>query len=66
MTEQSILATLEKIKSRTVKFPTEITPYDAAILIQEREMLLRVAISLEKQIQMLQKERYIFKVIKKS
>ncbi len=44
---------LLKIQERPLKLPYQITPPEAAALIRERELLLKIAIALEEQNQYL-------------
>ena len=49
MNDIDVLDTLEKIKSRLDIIPVEMTSYETTLLLQEREMLLKIAIMLEKE-----------------
>ena len=49
----NIKARLQEIKSRPIGLPYEIKPPEAASLIREREILLKIAIALEEQNQYL-------------
>ncbi len=51
-----IKARLEEIQARPVGLPYEIKPPEAASLIRERELLLKIAIALEEQNQYLLKK----------
>ncbi len=54
-----IKARLEEIQARPVGLPYEIKPPEAASLIRERELLLKIAIALEEQNQYLIKKMEI-------
>ncbi len=61
---KDIKARLEEIQARPVGLPYEIKPPEAASLIRERELLLKIAIALEEQNQYLLKKMETFDILK--
>jgi hypothetical protein len=60
----NIKARLEEVRARPVGLPYEIKPPEAASLIRERELLLKIAIALEEQNQYLLQKMETFNLIK--
>ena len=59
-----IKSRLEEIQARPVGLPYEIKPPEAASLIRERELLLKIAIALEEQNQYLLKKMKALDLLK--
>jgi len=59
-----IKSRLEEIQARPVGLPYEIKPPEAASLIRERELLLKIAIALEEQNQYLLKKIETLRLLK--
>jgi len=59
-----IKARLEEIQARPVGLPYEIKPPEAASLIRERELLLKISIALEEQNQYLLKKMETLELLK--
>jgi hypothetical protein len=59
-----IKSRLEEIQARPVGLPHEIKPPEAASLIRERELLLKIAIALEEQNQYLLKKIETLRLLK--
>ncbi len=59
-----IKSRLEEIQARPIGLPYEIKPPEAASLIRERELLLKIAIALEEQNQYLSKKMEAIELLK--